>query len=114
MRVQLSFCVVVVVLLQVGYSTDVQCSRETSRKVRSLLERELYPLMATDPVQLPTSCAIHPSKDMYHEHEKHKFHDHGSDWQCRYCSKRFVSEKYLDRHLERMHSHLIPVGYSCR
>jgi uncharacterized Zn-finger protein len=47
---------------------------------------------------------------MYRVHEDHKVFDYNSDWKCNYCNKRFVSEKYLDRHLERAHSNLIPAN----
>jgi uncharacterized C2H2 Zn-finger protein len=66
--------------------------------------------MNAEPANLPDGCPLQQELDMYHQHELHKTHDGNADWQCTYCNKRFVSEKYLDRHLQNMHSHLVPVG----
>jgi len=103
------FCAVILLVLciiriQAG-RTD--CSRESSRKVRGLT-KEVFSALGVNPTSLPEKCALNPELDVFGQHELHKSHDSGSDWQCSYCNKRFISEKYIDRHLENMHSHLIP------
>jgi hypothetical protein len=35
--------------------------------------------------------------------------EHSSEWQCKYCGKKFVSEKYIDKHMDNYHRTLIPV-----
>lgn len=86
------------------------CPRDNSRRVRNFFSSDVFPVLGTTPADLPKSCALHPDFDMYKVHEDHKVFDHNSDWRCQYCNKRFVSEKYLDRHMERTHSNWIPAN----
>lgn len=84
------------------------CPRDDSRRVRSFFMTDVFPVLNTNPVDLPSSCPFHPMHDMYRVHEENKISDYNGEWKCKYCNKRFVSEKYLDRHLDRMHSDLLP------
>lgn len=107
--VMLSFSALFLVWGLLSY-VNADCSREMARKVRNLLESEVFTYINVKPKELPLSCPLNPILDKYMEHEKHKTHEHSADWQCKYCNKRFVSEKYIDRHLERVHGHLVPVN----
>lgn len=98
-----------ILIVYFGQAERNVCSREDARRIRSFIHNEVLPPLGLKPADLPISCALHPSLDMYSVHEAHKTSEHRSDWQCLYCRKRFVSEKYLDKHLERFHSNLIPV-----
>lgn len=105
-----TFLIEIFLLASVAGAEQSGCSREDARRIRSFLQNEVLPPLGLKPTDLPNSCALHPSLDMYGTHEAHKTSEHRSDWQCMYCRKRFVSENYLDRHLERFHSNLIPVS----
>ena len=71
----------------------VMCSRELSRIARGLVKD----------VDLPLSCPLHPERDglLYHERQKKVIRSNA--WRCRLCGKTFVSEMYLDQHLDRKH-----------
>lgn len=86
------------------------CPRDNSRRVRSFFMSDVFPVLNTKATDLPASCPLHPDFDKYRVHEDHKHLDNNGEWKCKYCNKRFVTEKYLDRHLDNVHSHLIPVN----
>ena len=86
-----------------------ECSREVSRKIRKLIWEEVFPTIGLKLSDLPSSCPLHPDLDMYAQQEKNKVELDHREWQCKYCQKRFVSEKYMDRHMDNKHANLIPV-----
>lgn len=75
------------------------CSREKSRIVRSLLKQRLLPAGP-----LPGECLLRPELDVYLDQERHKKALRWNLWRCRYCGKSFVSEHYLDLHMDRKHA----------
>eukprot|EP01031_Cornospumella_fuschlensis_P027131 gene27131-32775_t len=79
------------------------CSRDVSRKVVTFLEKEVYPILPTPANQLPSTCPLHPLRNLFQDHEKHKVKVDSDDWKCTYCNKRFVNEFYLDKHLHSVH-----------
>lgn len=56
---------------------------------------------------LPGECLLRPEHDLYFDHEVHKKAMRWNLWRCRYCGKRFVSELYLDKHLDLKHESLL-------
>lgn len=86
------------------------CDRGLSRQVRSFIEKEVYPKLSMAPNELPSTCQLHPDQDMYAGHEKHKHEETRMDWKCSYCSKRFKTEFYLDKHMHNMHEDKLVEG----
>jgi hypothetical protein len=66
---------------EISYS---ECSRQISRKVRRFLQKDIYPMLSFDPTQLPTSCALNPLRDLFHDHELHKKQLSQDDWKVRF------------------------------
>jgi uncharacterized Zn-finger protein len=83
------------------------CSRDLSRQVRFFLNKEVFPLLPVEPMELPKSCQLHPSLDPYLHHEKNKELIQKNEWKCSYCNKRFKSEFYTDRHMQNKHSEFL-------
>lgn len=98
----------VLALILYAFEAKGDCPRDNSRRVRSFFMTDVFPVLSTNPLDLPASCPLHPMHDKYIAHEDNKHYDHNGEWKCKYCNKRFVSEKYIDRHLERMHSDMLP------
>lgn len=122
------------------------CNRRLSRAARELVHRKLartplanqFDLQQTDLWSLlehfvPTSCLLHPSRDVLRDNEQHTivevaqysripvtpaaivggpsyFHQHRqrNPWwyRCGYCQKVFTTRYYLDQHLDRLHATL--------
>eukprot|EP00238_Polyblepharides_amylifera_P001502 CAMPEP_0196572184 /NCGR_PEP_ID=MMETSP1081-20130531/2267_1 /TAXON_ID=36882 /ORGANISM="Pyramimonas amylifera, Strain CCMP720" /LENGTH=177 /DNA_ID=CAMNT_0041889401 /DNA_START=305 /DNA_END=838 /DNA_ORIENTATION=+ len=59
---------------------------------------------------MTAQCALHKHKDMFREHEEHKYELRRSQWKCNYCGKIFRTEAFLDTHFENRHSDHIPKG----
>jgi len=97
-------------LVSCAFGVKDFCPRDNSRRVRSFFLSDVFPVLNTKAADLPSSCPLHPEYDKYRVHEDHKYLDHNNEWKCKYCNKRFVSEKYIDRHLDNVHSHLIPAN----
>ena len=88
-------------------TSESHCSREQSRIVRQYLEREVFSKLPFKPSDLPQSCQLNPSLDIFAHQEVHKIRDRtlsaGAEWKCGYCKKMFKNEKYMDRHMDKMH-----------
>ena len=83
---------------------DIHCSRRESRMVRLFLEKNVYSQL-NDPLEsMLSQCPLHPSVDRFIEQERNKNKIERKTWQCSYCNKKFVSEYYIDRHMDRKHS----------
>lgn len=83
-----------------------RCSRPVSRLVKKQLEKEiLQPATRAGHLQWPELCAFDPSKGLFASHEASKSRTKrgGSSWSCGICGKSFITEHYLDLHLERHH-----------
>lgn len=64
------------------------CSRELTRRVRSFLNSDVFPLIPVEASQLPKTCQLNPLLDSYLEQEKNKIQVHQKlEWKCLYCNK---------------------------
>lgn len=79
------------------------CSRDIARKVRSYLQKEVYPKLDFPALELPDACQLNPKFDTYLDQEQHKAEVSRNDWQCLYCRKHFKNQFYLDRHMSLKH-----------
>lgn len=93
--------------------TDETCSRDSSRKVREYLTKNVYPKLPMPPENLPLICALNPKLDIYKEQESYKKEVGRSDWKCLYCGKHFKSELYLDLHMHNKHSDKLSNSTTC-
>lgn len=66
------------------------CSRDLSRRVRSFLHDDIFSAMSVSAVDLPISCPFHPQRDIFGDHEKHKYEVHRGEWR--------VSTSYIHVH----------------
>ncbi|XP_022087598.1 uncharacterized protein LOC110977620 [Acanthaster planci] len=89
-------------------SETSECSRQSSRVARGILEREVYPLLNSGGGALPPSCLLLPARDMYLGQEQRKIMENANRWYCNYCGKAFTSETYLDLHFGNRHSDAVP------
>jgi len=94
------------------------CSRSISRMVRKQLEKEvLQPATREGHISWPDHCPWDPKRDLYGHHEKQKQRKRpgnpGASWTCGICGKSFISEHYLDLHLERKHMNEAPADGVC-
>lgn len=80
-----------------------------SRKVRSFIQKEIYPHLPIEPSELPEICQLHPTNDLYLDQELNKTEVQRLDWKCAYCNKHFRTEFYLDRHMSTRHSDKLKV-----
>ncbi|RYY86301.1 hypothetical protein EON63_06045 [archaeon] len=62
------------------------CSREISRKVMTFLEKEVYPILPTLASHLPSTCPLHPLRNLFQDHEKHKVKLDSDDWKVKLAS----------------------------
>lgn len=69
------------------------CSRERSRIVAALLKE-----MGVSP-----TCPIRPEVSRFYEQERQKRGSRWRHWKCKIDGKVFMSEFYLDAHLDRKH-----------
>jgi hypothetical protein len=82
------------------------CSRTMSQRVRKQFDKDIVkPNKLTGHVW-PDDCPLDPTKALFTAHEKSKSRkgSHGGGgqhWTCAFDSKQFISEHYLDLHLER-------------
>lgn len=67
------------------------------------------PFVEKERYQIPKTCKLHPSNDLYRDQEEHKSLVELNDWQCGYCKKRFYDEKFLDKHFDNRHYNLLNV-----
>ena len=74
---------------QKGVMEDSQelCSRDLSRRVRSIIKKQIYPFLTEDPNLLPTACQLNPTNDAFLNQENNKTEVQKGDWKCSYCNK---------------------------
>jgi hypothetical protein len=101
--------VVVFAVCAVNFGIVEACSRSLSRQARNIFLNDIFPSVNIKASDLPESCPLHTDFDMYKSQESNKYMEHSSEWQCKYCGKKFVSEKYIDKHMDNYHRTLIPV-----
>eukprot|EP01038_Epipyxis_sp_PR26KG_P010694 gene10694-14361_t len=89
--------------LLLGTSRANSCSRSISRKVRRIIQKDVFEKFSIKPEQLSANCPLNPKFDLYLDQEQHKEEVSYSEWQCKYCNKKFVDEFYLDRHMDNLH-----------
>ena len=82
---------------------NIQCSRIDSRMVRNYIQKNIHPYVGKSLEYMSPSCPLHPSLDRYEEQEKNKQRFDRKEWHCKYCGKKFVSEFYIDRHMDNKH-----------
>lgn len=71
-----------------------ECSRERSRIAAAIL-KEVRTLSPT--------CPLRPEMGRYYEQERQKRGSRWRQWKCKICGKVFMTEFYLDAHLDRKH-----------
>ncbi|GFS21264.1 zinc finger, C2H2-type domain-containing protein [Elysia marginata] len=103
--------VVVVFVCLVGLShPEKVCPRDKSRVVSRVVREKMFPAFNELGVQLNPSCSFSLERDIYAIQEDHKVEESSTRWTCNFCGKSFVSEFYLDRHLENRHKDSIQTG----
>eukprot|EP01023_Acetabularia_acetabulum_P001959 TRINITY_DN10768_c0_g1_i1.p1 TRINITY_DN10768_c0_g1~~TRINITY_DN10768_c0_g1_i1.p1 ORF type:complete len:236 (+),score=24.75 TRINITY_DN10768_c0_g1_i1:218-925(+) len=65
----------------------------------------LYPQLERRDYQLPVSCPLNASYDMYLKQEDHKMRQGRKNFKCGFCNETFRSERSLDIHFEKVHPH---------
>jgi len=95
-------------VLLASASDDSHCSRDNSRRVRTFLNKNVYPKLPFSALDLPSTCQLHPSLDAFREQELNKKEVTRGDWKCLYCTKHFRSEFYLDKHMHNRHGDKLP------
>ncbi|GAB2289418.1 hypothetical protein Dimus_023727 [Dionaea muscipula] len=90
-----------------GKAHEVHCSRDRSRAAWKVIEEYLMPFVERERYEIPRSCRLHPDNYLYRDHEQNKIRLDFSEWRCGYCKKSFVSEKFLDQHLDNRHYDLL-------
>jgi hypothetical protein len=68
-----------------------------------LLHVYIYVCCVCPGYALPPSCALHPERDMLLEQEHTKKVVRRGQWQCEACGRHFVSEEWIDLHMDRRH-----------
>lgn len=84
-------------------SVTIQCSRESSRVVRKIVQAKLTPIFQKYHVELPLECPFHPKRDLFAPQEDAKVKHRPTQWTCGFCGKNFYEEKFLDLHYDNRH-----------
>ncbi|XP_028410007.1 uncharacterized protein LOC114532652 [Dendronephthya gigantea] len=84
-------------------SSSLHCSREGSRLVRKVLEKNFYPIFDLHGVNTSEECPLKRSRDLYHIQEAYKQFEHNARWSCEACGKAFYKQEFLDLHMENKH-----------
>lgn len=84
-------------------SVTIQCSRESSRVVRRIVQSKLTPIFQKYHVELPLDCPFHPARDLFAPQESAKVKHRPTQWTCGFCGKNFYEEKFLDLHFDNRH-----------
>lgn len=56
------------------------CPRDVARRVRDYLFDDIFSALSISAMDLPPSCPLHPSRDLYGDQEKHKYEVHRGEW----------------------------------
>ncbi|XP_074287833.1 uncharacterized protein LOC141612985 [Silene latifolia] len=89
------------------HAHELHCSRERSRVAWDIIDKYLMPFVERQRYVIPQSCRLHPDNDVFRDQEQHKIHVDVNQWQCGYCKKGFLSQEFLDKHLDSRHSNLL-------
>jgi hypothetical protein len=74
------------------------CSRDLSRRVRSIIKKQIFPFLTINPKLLPTACQLNPINDAFLDQEDNKTEVQKGEWKCSYCNKvRHFSRTLTDR-----------------
>lgn len=84
-------------------SFTIQCSRESSRTVRKIVQSKLTPIFLKYNVELPLDCPFHPKRDLFYPQESAKIRYRPTQFTCGLCGKSFYEEKFLDLHFDNRH-----------
>ncbi|BDA51107.1 hypothetical protein COCOBI_17-3270 [Coccomyxa sp. Obi] len=81
-----------------------QCSVQRSKHARFVLQKFVLPKVEKLHYQLPASCPLNPSRDMYTEREQAMVRRPGGHkFSCAICKDSFPSEDAWERHFDRKH-----------
>ncbi|KAL8154184.1 hypothetical protein V2J09_011944 [Rumex salicifolius] len=95
------------------HTHEVHCSRERSRAAWNIIEEVyLLPFVEREKYDIPRICRLHPDNDLFRDQEEHKIHVDMNEWNCGYCKKSFLAEKFLDQHLDSRHNNLLNISQS--
>lgn len=83
--------------------TKVQCSRDSSRIVRKIVQSKLTPIFQKYKIDIPIECPFHQSRDLFLPQENAKIRNRPTQFTCGFCGKSFYEEKYLDMHFDNRH-----------
>ncbi|CAL8466213.1 g5749 [Coccomyxa elongata] len=96
-----SFCTPIEVQLE---QDRAQCSVQRSKHARFVLQKYVIPKVERLRYQLPASCPLHPSRDMYAQREQAKVRRPGGHkFLCTICKDSFPTEDAWEQHFERNH-----------
>lgn len=85
----------------------IQCSRESARVVRKIVQSKWLPILDKYQVKLPLECPFHPMRDIFGPQNAAKKQNRPSQWTCGFCGKSFYEEKFLDLHFDNRHKNNI-------
>ncbi|XP_055682155.1 uncharacterized protein LOC129789385 isoform X2 [Lutzomyia longipalpis] len=81
----------------------IQCSRESARVVRKIVQSKWLPILDKYQVKLPLECPFHPLRDIFAPQNAAKIQNRPSQWTCGVCGKSFYEENFLDLHFDNRH-----------
>lgn len=81
----------------------IQCSRESSRNVRKIVQQKLTPIFNKYNFDIPIECPFHPMRDLFYPQEEAKIRYRPTQYTCGLCGKSFYEEKFLDQHFDNRH-----------
>ena len=84
------------------------CSRSDSRVANSVWNDMLLTELS-DGVVVKSTCPFHSANNIFFDQELHKFRISSNLWQCLFCKKKFVTENYVDKHMELRHTEFLLV-----
>lgn len=84
-------------------TVKIQCSRESTRIVRKIIQAKLTPIFQKYNIDVPIECPLHPQRDLFLPQENAKIRNRPTQFTCNVCGKSFYEEKYLDLHFDNRH-----------
>ncbi len=88
------------------------CDRAASRRAEAILSEHVWPVVNAAGYELPSTCELHPARNMFAAHEQQKERVRATLWRCLVCRKTFRSEYWLDEHMARRHPELLPSAHA--
>ncbi|KAG5683436.1 hypothetical protein PVAND_012717 [Polypedilum vanderplanki] len=83
--------------------TKLQCSRDSSRIVRKIVQTKLTPIFQKYKIEIPIECPFHQNRDLFLPQENAKIRNRPTQFTCGFCGKSFYEEKFLDLHFDNRH-----------